>query len=257
VQRLRWLVRFDRSGAFPRLPSPPAPLPEAGEGRIRSRFGRCGVRDVEAPSGTRQRPESGLSAFPAAGSPAHATGRRCILWLACPSIAVWRIPRRCHPRRTGRLGGAAPRDDRCASAGVACVLVKPRAGRDSGPSRGFPLSQRRVHPLMRQGGGAFCGSRALQLLCGGSLVAAIFGLRAGSVGPLPRDDRCASAGVECVQVKPHAVCEAFRGCCGGFTRSREARQDDRLCAMTEFAGTTSASEVRVRPSHPHRGHQRR
>jgi hypothetical protein len=35
-----------------------------------SRSGRCGVRAGEAPSGTRQRPESGLSAFPAAGSPA-------------------------------------------------------------------------------------------------------------------------------------------------------------------------------------------
>ncbi|CAA9371476.1 MAG: hypothetical protein AVDCRST_MAG89-4632 [uncultured Gemmatimonadetes bacterium] len=34
-------------------------------------------------------------------------------------------------------------------AGVVCVQVKPRAGRDSGPSRGFPLSERRVHPLRR------------------------------------------------------------------------------------------------------------
>ena len=81
----RWLRRT------PRLPSPPAPLPQAGEGRIRLRFGR-----------------------------------------------------------------------------LCCVQVKPRAGRDSDPSRGFPPFERRVHPL--QGGdGAFCGSRALRLVCGGSL----------------------------------------------------------------------------------------
>ncbi|CAA9355526.1 MAG: hypothetical protein AVDCRST_MAG89-3405 [uncultured Gemmatimonadetes bacterium] len=39
------------------------------------------------------------------------------------------------------------RDDRCATAGVAHVQVKPRAGRDSGPTWGFPLLLRRVHPL--------------------------------------------------------------------------------------------------------------
>ncbi|CAA9375832.1 MAG: hypothetical protein AVDCRST_MAG89-4993 [uncultured Gemmatimonadetes bacterium] len=44
------------------------------------------------------------------------------------------------------------RDDRCAAAGEVNVQVKPRAGRDSGPSRGFPLSQRRVHPLMDRRG---------------------------------------------------------------------------------------------------------
>jgi hypothetical protein len=42
-----------------------------------------------------------------------------------------------------------------ASAGAARVQVRPRAGRDSGPSRGFPLSQRRVHPLPPSRGSAF------------------------------------------------------------------------------------------------------
>ena len=32
---------FDTGRRMPRLPSPPAPFPQAGEGRIRLRFGRC------------------------------------------------------------------------------------------------------------------------------------------------------------------------------------------------------------------------
>jgi hypothetical protein len=34
-----------------------------------------------------------------------------------------------------------------ASAGVVRVMLKPRTGRASGPCRGLPLFQRRVHPL--------------------------------------------------------------------------------------------------------------
>ncbi|CAA9370145.1 MAG: hypothetical protein AVDCRST_MAG89-4523 [uncultured Gemmatimonadetes bacterium] len=37
-------MRFEGRRRMPRPPSPPAPLPQAGEGRIRSHFDRCGVR---------------------------------------------------------------------------------------------------------------------------------------------------------------------------------------------------------------------
>ena len=143
LPRRAW-VWFGRLRRMPRLPSPPAPLPQAGEGRIRSRFGRCGVRAGEAPSGTRPRPESGLSAFPAAGSPALA-----------------------------------------------------------------------------RGGGAFSGSAALDQCVAdpSSLLSSAYGqVRLGRF--LGMTDALRQVWRR-VQVKPRAVGEAFRGCCGGFTRSRE------------------------------------
>ena len=87
-----------------------------------------------------------------------------------------------------------------ASAGMERVQVKPRAGRDSGPSRGFPLFQRRVHPLLEAVHSEAC-VRFDRCVADPS-VAAILGVRAGSVGPLHRDDRSGSATVVCVQVKP-------------------------------------------------------
>ena len=69
--------------------------------------------------------------------------------------AVWRIPQSLPSVMHGRMRAwPLHRDDiGVASAGAVRVQVKPRGGRDSGPSRGFPLSERRVHPLL--GAGAF------------------------------------------------------------------------------------------------------
>jgi hypothetical protein len=70
------------------------------------------------------------------------------------------IPRLPSPRPLSRKRERGEFDR--APAGVECVLVKPRAGRDSGPSRGFPLSQRQVHP---PSGGFGIGERCRALAC--------------------------------------------------------------------------------------------
>jgi hypothetical protein len=64
------------AGARRGSPLSPALSPASqGKGRIRSCSGRCGARAGEAPNRTtRQRPVSGLSALPAAGSPAQRSG---------------------------------------------------------------------------------------------------------------------------------------------------------------------------------------
>ena len=166
--------------------------------------------------------------------PKHASEGPCGVWC----VSMWDgdcrggpLPR---PLSRKRERGEFDR----ASADSACVQVKPRAGRDSGPSRGFPLFQPRVHPPLGRGLAAAhtAGSPApgnsghadpldaLRRACGGSLGRCRLRCGHGSPWPLRRDDRRASADAACVQVKPPRRWEAFRCCSGGFTRSR--RRDE-------------------------------
>jgi hypothetical protein len=71
-------VRMKRHRSVWRIPQSLPSMVRGRTGRGRSigmtscGFGSCGPHAGEAPGGTRQRPEPGLSAFPAAGSPAPA-----------------------------------------------------------------------------------------------------------------------------------------------------------------------------------------
>ena len=107
--------------------------------------------------------------------------------LACSGVMEARVARpgsaragpACGPPDLGRFveltGGASARAVR--------VKVKPRAGRDSGPSRGFPLFQPRVHPPLEPARGT--RRRRASSRCGRAGDSADGGTRTGCVSIVP------------------------------------------------------------------------
>ncbi len=100
----------DRLGPV-RGPAPPIPNPSpancAGEGSSPARFGRLGARAGEAPSGTRQRPKSGLSAFAAAGLPAPGQPRPRAAGRPSPGRSAFQVSLSPAQRGTGAGGGGS------------------------------------------------------------------------------------------------------------------------------------------------------
>ena len=140
---------------------------------------------MNAPKSRKHPGLRGLGHF--GGLPVHAS--------AAPS------PRPSPPLRRGK--GEFDR----ASAGGVHMQVKPRAGRDSGPSRGFPLVQPRVYPLLDPAhGGIPCAP--------GSVWRIPQSLRSMAIGQVRRGrsiwmTTCAPAGPVRVQVKPSGCLEGF------------------------------------------------
>ena len=104
----------------------------------------CSGRDVGAFLHGPAHAPAALSPGP---SPASGRGENSIQVRRGADACPWEPPPP-GPHPPLRRGGG---DQNCAPAGVEHVRVKPRAGRDSGPSRGFPLFQPRVYPPLVTG----------------------------------------------------------------------------------------------------------
>jgi hypothetical protein len=148
---------------------------------------------------------------------AHSTGPQCI-----PCRAVGSC-------RGCLLAGARQRH------GTLGLRPDPRLGERPKPPRANEFAATATRSLPSQTGLFLCGedfvarpwfqpgsragagpARGFRCVADPS-VAANHGAMESYAWPLLRDDT-ASAGSACVQVKPHAVCEAFRRCCRGFSR---------------------------------------
>jgi hypothetical protein len=153
---------------MPRLPSPPAPLPQAGEGRIRSRIGRCRAPECH-PDGaaTPDRPLRCRSQRPR--DPPHIPRGARLRWLARSAVPgpalftrerrlVSRVPAaperaaglcggylsRCQRRCAGRPSGAAP------SGWQRALRLAPRTrSREQSAKADFGPSLPRIHSPRR------------------------------------------------------------------------------------------------------------
>jgi hypothetical protein len=166
-------------------------------------------------------------------------------WLGCP------LPR--HLSRKRERG-----EFDCAPAGVECVRVRPRSRRASGPSRGFPLSQRRVHPLL---GGLGFRDRCRALACTWPRLdpSARAGCAAGRAGALgPPDDRLwrgndLDARLSEVYPLAHAVCgRGGHACQRGRVRAPAEPRPRALVSAARASEEDAANTCLVRNLNPAR-----